>query len=190
MGPRISIWLWSVDLHPVPEGVVPLNATAHIVKNNESFETLAQRYGVSMDNIIYFNFKTHVPEEVNWYLNHYVGCKKTTRDGKNYMFSSGSKRGKRKGIIYIPPQNFTFPPVTIEGKLPPRFFTVREDPQTWAPPEMADNGATARIIVTLAPWTHENLTIGASSSRRANNGAEASRNGARRSSTIIGSEIL
>jgi len=40
--------------HPVPEGVVPLNATAHTVKNNESFETLAQRYGVSMDDIIYF----------------------------------------------------------------------------------------------------------------------------------------
>jgi hypothetical protein len=64
---------------PVPEGAIPLNATAHIVKNDESFETLSQRYGVSMDDIIYFNFKTNVPEEVNWYLNHYVGCKRETR---------------------------------------------------------------------------------------------------------------
>jgi hypothetical protein len=115
-----------------------------------------------MDDIIYFNFKTNVPEEVNWYLHHYVGCERTTADGKNYVFgfSGAAKAGKRKARIYIPPQQFSFPPVTIEGTLPPRFFSVHEDPQTWTPPPMTDDGATARIIVTRAPWTHETLTVG------------------------------
>ena len=46
--------------HPVPESVVPLNATVHFPKKGESWATLSQRYGVSTDDIIYFNFKTNV----------------------------------------------------------------------------------------------------------------------------------
>lgn len=147
--------------HPRPRGIIPLHSTPHPVADGESWTTLSQRYGVSREEIIYANFGTLVPEEVNWYLRHHVGCTRETDDGKNLMFSSGL----RPGVIYIPPQKFSFPPVTIEGALPPRYFTVREDPGQWTPPEMADDGATARIVVTRAPWTHQSLTIGGLSIR-------------------------
>jgi hypothetical protein len=51
---------------------------------------------------------------VNWYLKRYVGCTKSTRDGKNWMFSSGA----RPGIIHIPPKKFVFPAETITVKHP------------------------------------------------------------------------
>ena len=49
--------------------------------------------------MIEFNFKTRNPREVNWYLREYVGCVKTTQDGKNYTFEGADPE---KAAIYIP----------------------------------------------------------------------------------------
>jgi hypothetical protein len=142
----------------VPRGMVVPNSVPHRVQDGESWETLAERYGVSADQIIYANFLTLVPEEVNWYLRQYVGCTKPTRDGRNWMFSSKAK----PGIIQIPPQVFIFEePLTITGTPPPRYYPVTVDPTTWTPPSgMADGGASASGVVTRTPWEHKSLTVG------------------------------
>jgi hypothetical protein len=52
-------------------------------------------------DLIYFNFRTYDPDEVNWYLFEKAGCRGTTPDGRNYRFDSGS--GTRSITIYRPP---------------------------------------------------------------------------------------
>ena len=65
----------------------------------ESWETVARDFGIDVDWLIYFNFMTKKSDVVNWYLRHYVGCKKVSPSGNNWMFSNDA----RPGIIYIPP---------------------------------------------------------------------------------------
>jgi hypothetical protein len=48
--------------------------------------------------LIWHNFRTDNPDEVNWYLRNYVGCNVATDDLNNWMFSSSA----RPGIIYVP----------------------------------------------------------------------------------------
>jgi hypothetical protein len=142
---------------PVPRNRVVENSLPHRVKNGESWQSLAGQYGFSAEEIIYANFATLVPEEVNWYLRQYVGCTQPTRDGKNWMFSSGA----RPGIIQIPPKTYIFPPEIIIGTPPPRYYTVNVHPSQWTPPAgMIDGGASARAIVSMDPWRHGNLTLG------------------------------
>ena len=142
----------------VPRGMLVPNSVPHRVQDGESWETLAEKYGVAADQIIYANFWTLAPEEVNWYLRHHVGCIKPTRDGKNWMFSSKAK----PGIIQIPPQVFTFDePEIITGTPPPRYYAVTVDPSTWtAPAGMVDGGVSANGVVSRTPWEHKTLTIG------------------------------
>jgi hypothetical protein len=83
---------------PLPAAYVPSGGVAYKVKDNDSWVSIAKRQGVDVWNLIEFNFKTRNPDEVNWYLRHRVGCKKTTADGKNWMFSSDAK----PGIIHLP----------------------------------------------------------------------------------------
>lgn len=56
--------------------------------------------------LILYNFRTHDPDEVNWYLYHWVGCRAVTADGKNYRFSSFDDRlgpgASTPLYIYIP----------------------------------------------------------------------------------------
>lgn len=92
----------------VPRDFVVENSVRHRVRDGESWDSLAARYGVPARDIIMANFKTLVPEEVNWYLRNYVGCNKPTRDGNNWMFSSSAV----PGIVQIPPVRRT-------GMLPP-----------------------------------------------------------------------
>lgn len=143
---------------PVPRGRVIADATPHVVTDGESFLTLQERYGVEAKKIIYANFNTLVPAEINWYLRSYVGCVKPTRDGKNWMFSKNIK----PGVIQIPPKEIVFTdPVEVVGTLPPLYFTVTVSPTSWeAPPGMADNGATAKQIVTLSVWQHTRFSVG------------------------------
>ena len=101
-------------LHVIPRNVVPKDSIQHRVKDGESWQTLAEKYGISAEEIIYANFQTLVPEEVNWYLKQYVGCTKSTHDGKNWMFSSSA----RPGIIHIPPKQYVFPAETITVRHP------------------------------------------------------------------------
>ncbi|MGQ0484572.1 MAG: N-acetylmuramoyl-L-alanine amidase [Hyphomicrobiales bacterium] len=131
--------------NPVPRGRIVPNGVKHTVKDGESWETLAERYGLSADEIILANFGTLNHAEVNWYLRHYVGCVKTTRDGKNWMFSSAAKHP----VILIPPKNYTFPDLLIIGD--PLFYVLDKRPEDWSPPS-----ESAKSVVSRKPFQHNN----------------------------------
>ena len=83
----------------VPKGPPPgSRVPPHKVSDNESFETLALKYGVTAKDIALHNFGTSDPAEINWYLREYVGCTLVTRDQRNWRFSGTAA----PGIIYIP----------------------------------------------------------------------------------------
>jgi len=76
---------------------------SHKVQDGENWWKLAEKYGRQDPwDIIQFNFNTHTPEEVNYYLAKLVGCTRSN-DGKNFSFSSADS----PGIIYIPPRSWT-----------------------------------------------------------------------------------
>jgi hypothetical protein len=97
--------------NPLPSGLnyVPPNSEEHRVRNGESWEVLAELPGpkaarMSPNDLCYFNFRTRVPREINWYLYNKVGCRHATPNG-NYMFSAADQ----PGLVYLP----------TEGKRPP-----------------------------------------------------------------------
>jgi hypothetical protein len=98
--------------HPLPSELtyVPQNGAPHTVATGESWWTLAELPSVrsakmSAGDLCYLNFKTRTPREVNWYLHHKVGCSHTTKDHKNYIFSTSDRlntRATTPGIVYLP----------------------------------------------------------------------------------------
>jgi hypothetical protein len=52
---------------------------------------------MSPNDLCYFNFRTRIPREINWYLYNKVGCRHATPNG-NYMFSQADQ----PGVVYIP----------------------------------------------------------------------------------------
>jgi hypothetical protein len=70
----------------------------------EDWESVAEKFDVGVKELIYFNFLTVVPDEVNWYLSHYVGCVKVSPSGNNWMFSNNA----RPGYIFIPPADTSY----------------------------------------------------------------------------------
>jgi spore germination protein YaaH len=83
---------------PLPSVYLPQGESPHRVKDGDDWYSVARQFHVNVAQLIAFNFKTHRPEEVNWYLRQNVGCNKATRDGHNWTFSSSASLG----IIYIP----------------------------------------------------------------------------------------
>ena len=86
------------DPPPSPLDYVPPNSEAYPVKAGDSWYTRAERpevrkAGMTANDLCHFNFKTRKPAEINWYLYHKVGTRKTTKDGKNYVFSNGDSPG-------------------------------------------------------------------------------------------------
>jgi spore germination protein YaaH len=77
---------------------LPQGESPHRVKDGDDWYSVTRQFHVNVAQLIAFNFKTHRPEEVNWYLRRNVGCNKATRDGHNWTFSSSAS----PGIIYIP----------------------------------------------------------------------------------------
>lgn len=124
----------------IPRSVVRKGSTAHRVKDGESWKTLAERYGIAAESIIYANFQTLIPAEINWYLHHHVGCKKATRDGKNWMFSASAS----PGIIQIPPKVYTFPDDKIVVKRP----NAKIDP-----------GSFHKLDTDLGKFSHGNFDV-------------------------------
>jgi hypothetical protein len=89
---------------------VPPNTTPYKVTNADSWYSLAERPEVKKANLsaidlCYLNFKTRNPAEINWYLNKKVGCTITTKDGKNYRFSTGDS----PGVVYLPSLGIPLP---------------------------------------------------------------------------------
>jgi hypothetical protein len=143
--------------NPVTRGRTVPNATTYRVRDGDSWVAVAARFQIDPKALIHANFETGVPAEVNWYLHHYVGCNRTTRDGRNWRFSGSAS----PGIIQIPPTTYDFPEDTIVGARPPRFFTVTTRPEDWVAPADGPAGSYAGFdVVTWAPWKHTNLSIG------------------------------
>ncbi len=80
-----------------PKNIVPhsfpITMNLYRVKNGDTFESIARKYKMETWELIYENYKTRDPEEVNWYVRNYVGSTKTTSDGNNYVFSSTDNPG-------------------------------------------------------------------------------------------------
>ncbi|GIQ73961.1 hypothetical protein [Bradyrhizobium sp. RD5-C2] len=107
-----------IERRPNPKALAPRRPPGH---NNpyrpgedpnrpEDWKTVAADHHVHVDYLIYYNFRTHNPDIVNWYLRHYVGCTKS-RDGRNWAFSPGMK----PGVIYIPIETLVFEEIVVPG---------------------------------------------------------------------------
>jgi hypothetical protein len=83
----------------------------HKVCDNETLETVANRYGVPVKQLVLHNFGTLDSAEINWYLREFVGCTLATNDKKNWRFSSSAK----PGLIYIPLKVLSMDPLLITG---------------------------------------------------------------------------
>jgi len=95
--------------NPLPADFVPEGAVAtHRVSDGEDWASVAAQYNVKVDDLIYFNFHTNVPEEVNWYLSRKTGCNVSNDGGLNWAFSSSAD----PGLIYIPPAEV----INMEGE--------------------------------------------------------------------------
>ena len=89
---------------PLPADFVPEGSVeTHRVSDGEDWASVAAQYNVNVNDLIYFNFHTNIPEEVNWYLRRNVGCNVSNDDDRNWAFSSSAD----PGIIYIPPSQVT-----------------------------------------------------------------------------------
>jgi hypothetical protein len=90
--------------NPLPVDFVPEGSVeTHRVSDGEDWASVAAQYNVKVDDLIYFNFHTNVPEEVNWYLRRNTGCNVSNDGGLNWAFSSSAD----PGLIYIPPSETT-----------------------------------------------------------------------------------
>ena len=84
---------------PLPSNYLPPGGRKYKVSTGESLDTIARANGMSEHDLNQFNFATTIPEEINWYLQHRVGCKRETHDHLNWMFTTDAF----PGVIYLPP---------------------------------------------------------------------------------------
>ncbi len=150
--------------HLVPKGPPRDSRPAgHKVSDNETFESIAHRYKIPVKQLIFFNFGTLNPAELNWYLREYVGCNLATHDKKNWRFSASAK----PGLIYLPDNVMRMDPVIIIGQVSapavtqptidlakpgvPEFLASEKFSHEWKwPPEAKDFGnilAQAKIYI-------------------------------------------
>jgi LysM repeat protein len=85
---------------PLPADFEPKGfVKKHRVSDGEDWASVAKKYNVDVKALIYFNFHTNNPDEVNWYLRRNTGCNVSKDGGVNWAFSSSAY----PGFIYIPP---------------------------------------------------------------------------------------
>ncbi len=99
--------------NPLPKEFVPPDSTPYRVQDGDSWITVARTNGMDPWDLIFANFRTRNPAEVNWYLRNHVGCKLPTNDLRNWKFSASAQ----PGIIHVPRRVIRLPPVTITGKV-------------------------------------------------------------------------
>jgi hypothetical protein len=106
---------------PLPSDLayVPPGSAAYRVTDDDNWWILAERpevkaAGMTAGDLCQFNFKTRKPGEINWYLYHKVGCRRSTRNGKNYMFSKVDS----PGIVYLPKLGPPPPVTELTAKKP------------------------------------------------------------------------
>jgi hypothetical protein len=66
------------------------------VRTGDSLDSIAKQLNCSWQSLALLNWGTDKPKEINWYLRHFVGCKK--KSGENYLFSDSAD----PGIIWLP----------------------------------------------------------------------------------------
>jgi hypothetical protein len=95
----------------VPITFVPQPSFRHLVEDGETWETVAAKFGMDVKELILANIKTLIPQEINWYLHHYVECNVPTTDGYNWRFSASARRSgnPRAGVIFIPMKTASSP---------------------------------------------------------------------------------
>jgi hypothetical protein len=76
-------------------------------------------------DIIFYNFGTYNPEEVNWYLREWIGCHDVSSDGKNYRF--GALPTGQPMQIYIPTDDW-LPPGPQQGDAKRTALQILRDP--------------------------------------------------------------
>lgn len=109
--------------NPIPKGPRPASRTPpHRVRDHETLETVAQKYGLSVSALLLHNFSTLDAREINWYLREHVGCHLPTNDHKNWRFSNSAK----PGLIYIPQQVIQMEPILITGHVSPVLEGLKE----------------------------------------------------------------
>jgi len=97
----------------------PSGAHPYYVKDGDNWENVARRDGwADARDLVEFNFQTRDPEEVNWYLQNFVGCT-VSHDGKNYSFSSGdavrmTDGTSQRGHIFTKNDITSRPPVPLD----------------------------------------------------------------------------
>jgi hypothetical protein len=84
-------------INPLPQDYQPFPSRRYPVQDLDTWENIAMRNHLDVDDLIYFNFHTNIPEEVNWYLRRNVGCIVPSPSGWNWTFE-----GAQPGIIYLP----------------------------------------------------------------------------------------
>jgi len=95
----------------VPYRVKGSNDNKDLIKR-DTWISVARQYNLDVKKLIWFNFRTENPDEVNWYLRRNVGSNVATPDGRNWMFSDSAD----PGIIYLPIDRVDFEPTVITGK--------------------------------------------------------------------------
>jgi len=83
---------------PVPADYRPPNTDPHAVKTGETLDSIARQHQLSWKGLAELNWKTSISSEVNWYLEHRVGCRQTTADGRNWVFDTEDA----PGLIFVP----------------------------------------------------------------------------------------
>jgi len=89
----------------VRRGFVPSNFKPYIVKNGDTWRSIATKHGLDVWELMYENFRTSDVAEINWYLKNYVGCIETTANQDNWIFSNKAKPGR----IYVPTRDNVIP---------------------------------------------------------------------------------
>jgi hypothetical protein len=74
------------------------NYEEHKVKTDETIASVAKDAGMSWQELALFNWGTSKPRKINAALHEFVGCKKLTKNGRNYMFTTADN----PGIVFIP----------------------------------------------------------------------------------------
>ncbi|MDP3406694.1 LysM peptidoglycan-binding domain-containing protein [Bosea sp. (in: a-proteobacteria)] len=97
---------------PLPRSYIPPESWPYPVKNGDTWINIAERNGIDAEKLIYFNFKTNDPDEVNWYLRYHTGCLDPSPSGLNWAFSARAK----PGIIYIPRNKVDMSPYIVRAK--------------------------------------------------------------------------
>jgi len=92
-------------LKPVRRGYIPSDFKPYIVKNGDTWQSIAKSHRMDVWELMHENFKTSDVSEINWYLKNYVGCVDTTADMDNWVFSNKAKPGR----IYVPSPDNVIP---------------------------------------------------------------------------------